>query len=92
MTTICNHLNDLIKDKPANLTDFKELITFVTYRLGHDVRYAIDVTKINKELGWHPEEIFESGILKTIQWYLDNQEWCKTVQNGSYQRECLGRH
>ena len=90
VTTICNHLNDLIKDKPANLTDFKELITFVTDRPGHDVRYAIDATKINKELGWHPEETFESGILKTIQWYLDNQAWCKNVQDGSYQRERLG--
>lgn len=92
VTTICNHLNDLIKDKPANLTDFKELITFVTDRPGHDVRYAIDATKINKELGWHPEETFESGILKTIQWYLDNQAWCKNVQDGSYQRERLGSH
>lgn len=88
--TICNHLNDLIKDKPANITDFKELITFVTDRPGHDVRYAIDASKINKELGWHPEETFESGILKTIQWYLDNKDWCKNVQDGSYQRERLG--
>lgn len=92
VTTICNHLNDLIKDKPANLTDFKKLITFVTDRPGHDVRYAIDATKINKELGWHPEETFESGILKTIQWYLNNQAWCKNVQDGSYQRERLGSH
>jgi dTDP-glucose 4,6-dehydratase len=90
VTTICNHLNDLIKDKPANLTDFKELITFVADRPGHDVRYAIDATKINKELGWHPEETFESGILKKIQWCLDNQAWCKNVQDGSYQREPLG--
>lgn len=90
VTTICNHLNDLIKDKPANLTDFNELITFVKDRPGHDVRYAIDATKINKELGWHPEETFESGILKTIKWYLDNQTWCKNVQDGSYQRERLG--
>ncbi|MFY8327043.1 dTDP-glucose 4,6-dehydratase [Pseudoalteromonas sp. ZZD1] len=92
VTTICNHLNDLIKDKPANLTDFNELITFVADRPGHDVRYAIDASKINKELGWHPEETFESGILKTIQWYLDNQAWCKNVQDGSYQRERLGSH
>ena len=67
-----------------------DLITFVADRPGHDVRYAIDATKINKELGWHPEETFETGILKTIQWYLDNQEWCKNVQDGSYQRERLG--
>ncbi|TMP78762.1 dTDP-glucose 4,6-dehydratase, partial [Pseudoalteromonas phenolica] len=70
-------------------TDLR-LITFVADRPGHDVRYAIDATKINKELGWHPEETFETGILKTIQWYLDNQEWCKNVQDGSYQRERLG--
>ena len=92
VTTICNHLNDLIKDKPGNITDFKELITFVTDRPGHDVRYAIDASKINKELGWHPEETFESGILKTIQWYLDNQAWCQNVQDGSYQRERLGNN
>jgi dTDP-glucose 4,6-dehydratase len=92
VTTICNHLNNLIKDKPANFTDFKELITFVADRPGHDVRYAIDATKINKELGWHPEETFESGILKTIQWYLDNQAWSKNVQDGSYRRERLGSH
>lgn len=90
VTTICNHLNELIVDKPANLSDFKELITFVKDRPGHDVRYAIDASKINKELGWQPEETFESGILKTIQWYLDNQRWCKNVQDGSYQRERLG--
>ncbi|MEL7477466.1 MAG: dTDP-glucose 4,6-dehydratase [Pseudomonadota bacterium] len=90
VTTICNHLNDLIKDKPANLSDFNDLITFVADRPGHDVRYAIDATKINKELGWHPEETFETGILKTIKWYLDNQAWCKNVQDGSYQRERLG--
>lgn len=92
VTTICNHLNDLIKDKPTNITDFKELITFVTDRPGHDVRYAIDANKINKELGWHPEENFDSGILKTIQWYLDNQAWCKNVQDGSYHRERLGNN
>lgn len=90
VTTICNHLNELIEDKPASLSDFKELITFVKDRPGHDVRYAIDATKINKELGWQPEETFESGILKTIKWYLDNQVWCKNVQDGSYQRERLG--
>ncbi|TMN92342.1 dTDP-glucose 4,6-dehydratase [Pseudoalteromonas phenolica] len=92
VTTICNHLNNLIEDKPENLSDFNDLITFVADRPGHDVRYAIDATKINKELGWRPEETFETGILKTIQWYLDNQEWCKNVQDGSYQRERLGKN
>jgi dTDP-glucose 4,6-dehydratase len=89
--TICNHLNSLITDKPKGLTDFNELITFVKDRPGHDVRYAIDANKINKELGWHPEETFESGIKKTIEWYLTNSKWCEHVQDGSYQRERLGK-
>jgi dTDP-glucose 4,6-dehydratase len=88
--TICNHLNDLIIDKPSGLKDFQELITFVADRPGHDERYAIDATKINKELDWYPEETFESGILKTVKWYLDNLEWCRHVQDGSYQGERLG--
>jgi dTDP-glucose 4,6-dehydratase len=90
VNTICNHLNDLVIDKPEGLTDFNELITYVTDRPGHDVRYAIDADKINKELGWYPQETFDSGIKKTIEWYLANLEWCKHVQDGSYQRERLG--
>jgi dTDP-glucose 4,6-dehydratase len=90
VNTICNHLNELIIDKPVGLSDFNDLITYVTDRPGHDVRYAIDANKINKELGWHPEETFDSGIKKTIEWYLANLEWCKHVQDGSYQRERLG--
>lgn len=88
--TICSILNELVADKPAGVESFEELITYVKDRPGHDVRYAIDASKINKELGWHPEETFESGIRKTVQWYLDNQVWCKNVQDGSYQRERLG--
>ena len=72
--TICNTLNELVDDKPSGLTDFKELITFVTDRAGHDVRYAIDATKINHELGWQPRETFETGIRKTVMWYLDNRD------------------
>ncbi len=87
---ICNHLNTLVSQKPDNLTDFKDLITFVADRPGHDVRYAIDAGKINRELGWYPEETFESGIEKTIKWYLSNLKWCKHVGDGSYQRERLG--
>ncbi len=71
-------------------TSYKSLITYVTDRPGHDRRYAIDASKIAKELGWQPEETFESGIRKTVQWYLENQQWCKNVQDGSYQRERLG--
>ena len=70
--TICNTLNDLVDDKPDGISDFNELITFVTDRAGHDVRYAIDATKINRELGWRPQETFETGIRKTIEWYLAN--------------------
>lgn len=90
VNTICNHLNDLITEKPKGLTDFNQLITYVTDRPGHDVRYAIDSNKINKELDWHPQETFDSGIKKTIVWYLANLDWCKHVQDGSYQRERLG--
>lgn len=90
VNTICNHLNELIINKPKGLTDFNDLINFVKDRPGHDVRYAIDANKINKELGWQPEETFDSGIKKTVQWYLANIDWCKHVQDGSYQRERLG--
>ena len=64
---------------------YSEQITFVTDRPGHDHRYAIDARKIERELGWVPEETFETGIRKTVQWYLDNQEWVTSVQSGSYQ-------
>jgi dTDP-glucose 4,6-dehydratase len=66
------------------------LITYVTDRPGHDMRYAIDASKIEHDLGWTPEETFESGLRKTVQWYLDNLEWCRNVQDGSYQGERLG--
>lgn len=71
-------------------TPYSSLITYVADRPGHDRRYAIDASKIAKELNWQPIETFESGIRKTVQWYLDNQQWCKNVQDGSYQRERLG--
>jgi dTDP-glucose 4,6-dehydratase len=86
VTSICDILDELV---PAN-SSYKELITYVEDRPGHDMRYAIDSTKVKNDLGWIPEETFESGIRKTVQWYLDNQEWCKRVQDGSYQRERLG--
>jgi dTDP-glucose 4,6-dehydratase len=64
---------------------YKEQITYVTDRPGHDRRYAIDATKINRDLGWKPAETFETGIRKTVQWYLDNQDWVKNVTSGAYQ-------
>ena len=84
--TICNILDALVpKDTP-----YAEQITYVTDRPGHDRRYAIDSTKMSKELNWQPQETFETGLRKTIEWYLANQNWCQNVQDGSYQRERLG--
>ena len=82
--TICELLEELVPLKPEGIKHYKDLITFVTDRAGHDERYAIDATKIQKELNWTPRETFESGIRKTVQWYLDNQDWCLHVQDGSY--------
>lgn len=86
--TICSILDEL---KPqSNGQAYESLITFVQDRPGHDLRYAIDATKIGHELGWKPEETFDTGIRKTVEWYLNNLEWCRRVQDGSYQRERLG--
>lgn len=87
--TICALLEELAP-KPDGINSFEELITFVKDRPGHDLRYAIDASKIQRELGWEPQETFESGIRKTVCWYLDNLDWCRRVQDGSYQRERLG--
>ncbi|MBC3420810.1 dTDP-glucose 4,6-dehydratase [Pseudomonas wayambapalatensis] len=87
---LCNLLEELAPQRPANIAHFADLITFVQDRPGHDLRYAIDASKIERELGWVPEETFESGLRKTVQWYLDNLEWCRHVQDGSYQGERLG--
>jgi len=85
--TICAILDE-VKHKAEK---YEQQIIYVTDRPGHDMRYAIDASKIKKELGWAPLETFESGIKKTVQWYLDNQAWCQHVQDGSYQRERLGQ-
>lgn len=86
--TICQILDEL---KPQLSGErYESLITFVNDRPGHDLRYAIDASKIERELGWKPQESFETGIRKTVQWYLDNLTWCHRVQDGSYQRERLG--
>ena len=84
--TICSILDELV---PID-TKYADQITYVADRPGHDRRYAIDATKMSKELDWTPEETFETGLRKTVQWYLENKEWCQNVQNGSYQRERLG--
>ena len=86
--TICHILDEL---KPQeNGQPYESLITFVKDRPGHDLRYAIDARKIATELNWTPTETFDSGIRKTVEWYLNNMEWCSRVQDGSYQRERLG--
>lgn len=84
--TLC----DLLQELAPQQASYRELITFVTDRPGHDVRYAIDASKIERELGWTPSEIFETGLRKTVQWYLANETWWKRVQDGSYQGERLG--
>ena len=88
--SICQLLETLHPQKPEGVNQYEDLITFVKDRPGHDLRYAIDASKIERELGWVPQETFESGLRKTVQWYLDNQEWCQHVQDGSYQRQRLG--
>ncbi len=97
--TICEILDELVPckvkdsshDSPLTTHDsHKQLITFVTDRPGHDVRYAIDAGKIERELGWAPEETFETGLRKTVEWYLANKTWWKRVQDGSYQGQRLG--
>ena len=88
--TVCSILDQMRPDKPNGIKSYSDLITFVKDRPGHDKRYAINAEKIERELGWRPEETFESGIRKTVEWYLDNREWCAHVSDGSYSRERLG--
>jgi len=89
--TICQLLEELAPNKPQGIAHYADLITHVTDRAGHDVRYAIDASKIQRELGWTPQETFESGIRKTVQWYLDNKDWWQRVLDGSYKLERLGK-
>ena len=84
--TICDILQELV----PNSISYRSLITYVQDRPGHDRRYAIDASKIQRELGWQPKETFESGIRKTVHWYLENMEWCRRVQDGTYQSKHLG--
>ena len=88
--TLCTLLDELVTEKPAGISRFAELITFVQDRPGHDRRYAIDAGKIERELGWLPQETFESGLRKTVQWYLDNRSWWQNVLSGTYQLNRLG--
>ncbi|MDQ7727277.1 dTDP-glucose 4,6-dehydratase [Halomonas sp. SpR8] len=88
--TVVETLCDLLQELVPQEASYRDLITFVTDRPGHDVRYAIDASKIERELGWVPEETFETGLRKTVQWYLANETWWKRVQDGSYQGQRLG--
>ncbi len=88
--TICELLEKHVPEKPTGLQNYKDLITFVKDRPGHDIRYAIDATKIKNDLGWEPQETFESGMSKTIMWYLNNKDWWERVLSGDYQMERLG--
>ena len=88
VTTICEILDEM---EPSNkLKSYTDLITFVQDRPGHDLRYAIDATKIEKELGWNPAETFATGIRKTVAWYLENKQWWQNIQNNKYHQERLG--
>ena len=87
---VCSILDDLVPNKPQGISQYEQLITYVKDRSGHDVRYAIDPTKISDELYWTPNETFETGIKKTVQWYIENILWCDTVRDGSYQKERAG--
>ena len=88
--TICSILDELVPSNLDGISKYEQLITYVSDRAGHDVRYAIDATKISNELNWTPDETFATGIKKTVEWYLENTIWCDRVKDGSYQGERLG--
>ena len=79
--TICDLLDEMVPKAGS----YRDQITYVADRPGHDRRYAIDASKMSSELAWQPQETFESGIRKTVQWYLDNQQWVSNVKSGAYQ-------
>jgi len=88
---ICSILDELVPSKFDGIKQYEQLITYVDDRAGHDVRYAIDASKIADKLNWVPDETFLTGIKKTIHWYLENQIWCDRVKDGSYQGKRLGQ-
>ena len=87
---VCAALEELAVNKPTDINQYIDLIEYVTDRPGHDQRYAIDAGKIERELGWRPRESFESGLFKTVKWYLTNEPWWQHVADGSYRGERLG--
>lgn len=88
--TVCGILDKLVPSKFDGIIKYEQLITYVEDRVGHDARYAIDATKIDKELNWSPDETFLTGIKKTVEWYFENTTWCNRIKDGSYQGERLG--
>lgn len=88
VTAICTLLDELVKE--PKVKNHIDLLSYVTDRPGHDRRYAIDASKIKNELNWHPQESFETGMRKTVTWYLENQDWCKHILDGSYKLERQG--
>ena len=88
--TVCSILDELSPSKIDGIDKYEQLIVYVADRVGHDIRYAIDATKIANELSWTPDETFATGIRKTVEWYLENSIWCERVKDGSYQGERLG--
>ncbi len=88
---ICDLLEQAGAEKPEGVHRFADLITHVEDRPGHDKRYAIDCRKIKRDLGWKPRESFDSGLEKTVQWYLHHRQWCRRTQRGGYRRTRLGR-
>ena len=87
---ICDLLEELVPHKPEGVLRYADLITHVTDRPGHDQRYAIDASKIQRELGWQPQETFTSGLRKTVAWYLANRDWCEQALSNTYNRQRLG--
>ena len=87
---ICDLLEELVPQKPEAVDRYRDLITYVTDRPGHDARYAINADKMESDLGWRPEETFESGLRKTVQWYLDNSIWWENVLSGAYRLQRIG--
>ena len=83
-------LEELAPEKPAGVAAYRDLITFVEDRSGHDRRYAIDAGKIERGLGWTPEETFATGLRKTVQWYLEHRDWWQRVLSGQYRLTRLG--
>ena len=91
VTTLCEILEQLVPDKPAGVEQYRDLITYVKDRPGHDLRYAIDASKISHELGWQPIETFDSGLIKTVEWFINNPSWVNNVTSGAY-RQWVDKH